>query len=699
MKPPGFPTFVNRALIVSLTVVTGAGTAVPAAGSGPADAATVRVTLSFPENDLRFSRVEGYDLATMADASVLSVEGQPVLPMKEICVALPGETAAASVSGQVLETVRLAGAYDIMPGRPPRTARERLPGPPPGPDEPVSRSRDPYPGTLVRLERLSDLAGQKLAHISVFPVQYAPADGELILHEMIEVAVTCRPADPSSGVADPAGSRSGSCAESYRSFTDRQRSTYDALLRSMVVNPDAVVVDPPAEEGVTGLPAGEYDHVIVTTAEYAEAFLPLVEWHTRKGVRDTVVTPGWIYRHYDGPGDTLEIRQFVADAASSWGTMYFLFGGEHESVPFAYRVLHEEDVPSDQYYSDFDDDWTHEVFVGRVPAGSVTQVETFVDKVLTYEKNPPVSAYPLNILLMGFDLDAATPCEILKEDIAGYLPDRFSVTRVYDSDDSNHYDDAVDALDAGQNLVNHADHCGATVMGVGSVNHGLHLSHWDVGFMQNNHRTSVVVSMGCWPNAMDQEDCIAEHFVVYNPGQAGVAYCGNTRTGIYYVGVPDGLSCQLDRDWWRGIFQQGNRRLGEIMNWAKHEFPTGWPGASYKRHCEWTFSLLGEPEMPIWLDTPGELDVFHPARISKGSETMIVLVEDGGMPVEDATVCLWKRGEVYEVERTDTSGEAVFDVTTTGHGGMSVTVTAADYLPYEGTCQVIPPHLPLPTGR
>jgi hypothetical protein len=404
------------------------------------------------------------------------------------------------------------------------------------------------------------------------------------------------------------------------------------------------------------------------------------------------VTPGWIYRHYDGPGDTLQIRQFVMDAASSWGTMYFLFGGEHESVPFAYRVLHEEDVPSDQYYSDYDDDWTHEVFVGRVPVGSVTQVENFVDKVLTYERNPPLGGYALNVLLLGFDLDASTPCELLKEDIAGYIPGRFSVTRVYDSDDSNHYDDAVEALDAGQNLVNHADHCGTTIMGVGSVNHGLLLSIWDVGFMQNDDRTSIVVSMGCWPNAMDQEDCIAEHFVVYNPGQAGVAYCGNTRTGIYYIGVPDGLSCQLDRDWWRGLFQENQRRLGEIMNWTKHQFPTGEPGMSYKRHCEWTFSLLGEPEMPIWLDTPGDLDVSHPARVPPGSETVVVVVGDGGVPVEDATVCLWKRGEVYEVGHTGTTGEAAFDITTVSPGEMSVTVTAPDYLPYEGSCQVLPPH-------
>jgi hypothetical protein len=315
-----------------------------------------------------------------------------------------------------------------------------------------------------------------------------------------------------------------------------------------------------------------------------------------------------------------------------------------------------------------------------------------VNKVLQYEKYPPLTDYPLNILLMGFDLDEQTPCEDMKETIDGYFPARFNVTKVYDSDQSNHYLDANDALAEGQHLVNHADHCGSTVMGVGSVNHGWHLSHWDVGLMTNNERTSIVVSMGCWPNSMDQEDCIAEHFVIYNPEQAGVAFNGNTRVGIYYIGSPYGLSCQLDQDWWRGIFQHDQRDLGKAINWSKHEFSTGWPGIPTKKHCEWTFCLLGDPAMPIWLDTPGELDVVHPVSIPLGDVSGTIRVERDGTPVEGALVCIMKEGDAYEVEMTDSTGEAGVSFSTESHGILHVTVTAPDCLPYEGTCKVQPAH-------
>ncbi len=646
----------------------------------------VRFTVKFLEGDLVREMVGDYDLFSLRDGSVYSEPGKPVMPEKSLSVAIPAGTEVVRVEARPLETIDIPGLYRVMPGQPPRRTSEKFSGLTIGPDEVIYGSRRMFPGELVVLDNQSDLAGQQIAHIRLYPLRYVPAERRLVLHEMVEVVVSCR---VMANSASPAG-------ESYDRFTDFQRRTYEEMLKSMVMNPDDVELSPPPGERSSRLPSGEYDHVIITTLEYAEAFIPLVDWHTKKGVRDTVVTPGWIYRNYEGPGDTLKIRQFVMDASSHWGTMYFLMGGEHSSVPFVYRLYQSEECPSDQYYSDYDGDWTHEVFVGRAPVESVDEVTIFVDKVLKYEKDPPRTDYPVNVLLLGFDLDSSTPCENLKEVIDGYLPDYFNVTKVYDSDTGNHYHDANDALEAGQNLVNHADHCGSTVMGVGSVNHGWLLSNWDVAFLNNDDRTSILVSMGCWPNAMDQNDCIAEHFVIYNPGQAGVAYNGNTRSGWYYIGNTEGLSCQLDRDWWRGIFQYGQNNLGKAITWDKHHFPQGGWDMGLKRHCEWTFNLLGEPEMPIWLNTPVDLDVSCADHLPIGNQELVVEVWSSGEPLEGARICVMKKGEVYKVALTDTSGLATLPVHPSTHGRMDVTVTAADHIPFEGTCRIVPPHEEVP---
>jgi hypothetical protein len=185
---------------------------------------------------------------------------------------------------------------------------------------------------------------------------------------------------------------------------------------------------------------------------------------------------------------------------------------------------------------------------------------------------------------------------------------------------------------------------------------------------------------------MDHEDCIAEHFVIYNSNQAGVAFTGNTRDGWYYVGYPESLSAQLDRDWWKAVFLNSQDNLGKAIIWSKHQFGTG---ANIRKHCEWTFNLLGEPAMPIWTDTPDSFDVTHPSELLIGSSSFTVHVEKvGGGNIQDAYVCLWKDDEVYLRDYTNYNGDVTFNPSPSTGGILYVTVTKHNYLPYEGSAQV-----------
>jgi len=393
-----------------------------------------------------------------------------------------------------------------------------------------------------------------------------------------------------------------------------------------------------------------------------------------------VVSTSWIYGNYGGADSQEKIRNFISDAHSSWGTVYFLMGGEHQTVPFEYFEYYEEYTPSDQYYSDYDGDWTHEVFVGRVSVGNTTEINTFIDKVLKYEKDPPRTNYPRDALLIGMDLDASTHTEFLKEAINNSIPFYLNVTKVYDSYAGNHRTAVIAALNAGQNLVNHADHSWIDYMGTGDRNHGLGITNSDVDALTNNDQLSVVVSMGCDPNRMDANDCIAEHFVIYNPYQAGVSFTGNTRSGWYYVGNPYGLSSALDREWWNGLANRNKYNLGQTLVDSKHHFSHS---SAVARHCEWTFNLLGEPEMPVWTDEPDSFAVTHPSALAGGRSPLPVHVEDSTThaPVESAYVCLWKENDVYLSGYTDAGGDITFNPSPSTTGSMYVTVTKHNYIP------------------
>jgi hypothetical protein len=405
-------------------------------------------------------------------------------------------------------------------------------------------------------------------------------------------------------------------------------------------------------------------------------------------LKDTVVTTEYIYANYGGSTHQQEIRNFVIDAYNSWGTMYFLMAGQPSTVPMQYQTWYDESTPSDQYYSDFDDDWTHEVFVGRSTAEGATRVDLFIDKVLFYEKTPTMTDYLLKAGLFGFNADYMTPCEQLMETIAGYIPVRFTKNKVYDSYGGNHLNSVRSYLNAGQHLVAHADHGDIDWWGIGYYYHGTGMYSGDIDALTNTNKMSIVTTLACDVNYMDYTDCFSEHWVIYNTMKAGLAFNGNTRLGWYYTGEPAALSGQLVRDWWRGLFQNDKYILGETIIWSKHQFSTTGTDANLKKHCEWEFNLLGEPSIPIWTDTPLTLDASHPATLPTGPSTFTVHVASSGSPVNQAYVCLWKGSEVYLTGYTNTNGDVTFNPSPSTTGTMYVTATKHNYLPRESSATV-----------
>jgi hypothetical protein len=634
----------------------------------------VRWVVEFSSIDLSFDKIMECDLVGFKDFSWTADLGKPMLPKKELRIALPAGMAVKNVYVTDTKTEGIPGEYNIFPTQPPRKigfSDEDIDFIKPDPS--TYSLNQPYPPNLVEFVQQSDLAGQSMAHVLIHPLQYIPAEKRLTLNTSFTLVIDGIDGYECSHYLSPKTS-------------EKNERTYEQILKSLVENPEDVELRTSSKMSTLTLhPDGPFDHVLITDTSFASYFQPLVNWHTKKGVKDTVVTTSWIYANYAGSSNQEKIRNFIIDANTDWGTAYFLLAGEHESIPFEYRIYDEEDTPSDQYYSDYDDDWVHEVYVGRASVDTTNQINTFINKVLKYEKDPPRSDYPLDVLLIGMDADSETHTEELKDYIYNeYIPSNFNVKKVYDSHGGNHRDSVIHHLNSGQNLVNHSDHSGTTKMGTGHENHGWDIDTTDVDLLTNDGQMSVVVSLGCKPNNMTHPlyDCIAEHFVIYNPNQAGVAFTGNTRCGLYYSADLFALSNLLDIKWWKALLETQVYNAGATLVQCKHDFDNS---DKYEKHCEWTFNLLGEPEMPIWTDEPDSFAVTFPPLLPTGGTPFSVHVEDSTTlnPVDQAYVCLWKEGEVYLTGYTDPNGDVTFDPWSTTPGIMYVTVTQHNYIPYE----------------
>ncbi|MCK4856771.1 MAG: hypothetical protein KAT58_02270 [candidate division Zixibacteria bacterium] len=643
-------------------------------------------TVQFSQDDLLFEKRMDYDVVKLQGAGYLAVAGEPMLPAVELRIALPAGMKAENIRIDGLQSEALAGKYNIFPAQPPlkfSQAGEEIEFV--APKVEIYQSSATYPAAAAKITGQTDLAGQGIAIIQVCPLSYVPAEGTLTLFSSMTLVIE--------------GGDDYVCGDYLpENLAPHYIDLYQRQLADLVVNSDdiALTTSPfPSTRKVMLPPGGPFDHVIITTSSLATHYADLVAWHTRKGVKDTVITTDYIYANYTGSDNQQKIRNFVIDAHNNWGTLYFLMGGEDSQVPFKYRTYVSESIPSDQYYADYDDDWTYEVYVGRVTAANATEINRFVDKVLKYELDPPVMGYVLDAVLLGMDLTLAweppyytlTASEELKEYIdTSYIPSRFNVTKVYDSDHSDHRIDFLNALNAGQNLVNHSDHSSTTSMGTGDRNHDSHIYNSTVDGLTNTGKMSVVFSLGCHCLEWDYSDCIGEHFVIYNDLKAGVAYTGNTRSGWFYVGDPISLSAVLDANWFKGLFDHDMYRLGEALAYTKNNTQHS---DNYWRYCHWTLNLLGEPEMPIWTDSPVALEATHPDSVTSSPFQFTVNAHrTHGTPVDSAFVCLYKAGDIYERGLTDANGDISFMLTPFSSGDLLVTVTKQNFLPYQGQAGV-----------
>jgi len=650
------------------------------------DVFKVEYTVEFSQEDLSFGEIHGYDIINLGDRNYLNLIGKPMLPLEVIKIALP--------EGMSVEKIRiinqtdreLTGEYNIFPAQPPieiNRSDAELTFIEPEPN--IYNSLRPYPEEQAQFIRQSDLAGQAIAEVKIYPLQYTPVEKKIKLITSITFVLE--------------GSNGYQCGDYLPdNISAMDREMYIRRLTEIVNNPEDVA---PVKASSNlklsmALPSDTpFDHLIITSAADASYYQPLVDWHYRKGVRDTAISTEYIYASYDGADEKEKIRNFIIDAHQNWGTLYFLLGGEQSTIPFAYRNYENTNVPSDAYYADYDDDWEYEVYVGRMTAEGSLEISRFVNKVLKYETDPPLLNYALDATLVGMDLTVAsdppyytlTRGETMKDLIdVEHIPSRFGVTAIYDTEISNHLDDFKNALNDGQNLVNHCDHSNYSVMCIGDRNHNWCFYIGDIYNLTNYHRYSVIYSLGCHANRMDINDAISEHFIFGTDSTGAVAFTGNTRSGWFYVGDPLSLSSDLDIKWWVGLFDHNRYRLGEALAYCKSasNVESSFP------FCEWTLNLLGEPEMPLWTDLPTTMLVSHSSELNATAQNFDVHVEKfGGVNIEQAFVCLWMGSDIYERGYTDADGDVSFSISPTINGTMYVTVTKQNHLPYLGEAEVI----------
>jgi hypothetical protein len=609
--------------------------------------------------------------------------GQPLLPEWTFTLVIPQGMRVAGVDCRASGTTEVGRGLQVFPGQTPVPITQTALPPFVSPDKAVYGSDAAWPGRFATASPVGIKSGFRLVTIALHPLQYQPASGLLTIARELAVTVRYEP--------DP---------QARREFlTSGQLASFGPPVRTLVYNSDEVSRYAPA---VRSSFFGEVDYIIVTSDALASDFQSLVDWRTMKGFKTEIRTVSWITANYTGRDTPEKIRNFIIDYYNTRGIRWVLLGGDNGVVPCrearALCAGETGDIPCDLYYGDIQGTWDddndnifgeagddnvdfyYDLYAGRASVDNSSQVQTFVNKVLTHEKTPPTD-YLRRMLMADALLWSGYNHRQSNDSIAAITPSGWTDVIIHDPGSSTAVRDSINNGFQFCHLVGHGNEYGIYDGGNAYYNTDFANSQ------TNGDKVNLMNSIACYSGNFEYSDCVAEAAHNRNGGGSiGVIF--NSRYGW---GTPPymGPSEILDVRFYDYFFNHDTMPIGITEALSKEVYRSYARSQGVWRWCYYETNLLGDPLLLMYKNVPGQLDAAFTEPISIGSQSFTVTVTASGSPVAGALVCLSKDTEVYARDYTDASGQVSLSINPTTTGYMYVTATRANYLPAEDSCQVI----------
>ena len=194
----------------------------------------------------------------------------------------------------------------------------------------------------------------------------------------------------------------------------------------------------------------EFDFIIITPSDFSEELLPLLTHKENLGISTKIITLDDIYESIyfpvNGRDAPEQIKYFIKNAIEFWNTEYVLLVGGKDIMPVRYtRIYYGHDnytyYISDLYFADiyfsnnsfcswdtnndniFADknksgyidevDLYPDVYLGRILTNTKSQLNTVIDKIITYENTAYGKDWFKNLIVCGGDDPRVAAFEII----------------------------------------------------------------------------------------------------------------------------------------------------------------------------------------------------------------------------------------------------------------------------------------------
>ncbi len=447
-----------------------------------------------------------------------------------------------------------------------------------------------YPQQLWAETSAYQMRDHHILPLQVYPVRYHPQNAALEVLEHLtiridweEVAVANR---PNRNIASAA---------------------FDGLVKDLVINPQITDIGTKDQT--------EIGYLIIAPEEFNTILSPLISLKTNQGYLVTLANLETI-----GTSTNL-IQAYIRNAYDSWTVppTYLLLVGDTNYIPAWYPTETPScvageycfDKATDLYYSRMTPDFVPDIFVGRLPARSQTQLTLLVNKLLAYENSSGFEVWGSKASFAAtrdtnpndspdydynYELAEATHNYVISTYTAplgysGIFPAPAPVLggdKLYAITYEAFETDLKNSLNDGRGMVVYSGHGSRT----GWSDFSLYTNDFSDGTITANQIYPFVAGFACETNDITYEQTFGETWML-SEGKGAVAYLGSAD---YSYWEPDDI---LERNLFGKLFENTSEKASlaesvfEGLNAVQSQYP------EFARYYWETYMLLGDPSLKV----------------------------------------------------------------------------------------------------
>lgn len=599
--------------------------------------------------------------------------GNPSIPYISKILAIPDN---ASVSYEILEVGNILSFKDLLlpPAR--ESWEEGAPETRYLINDQSYESFEIYPQDYVSCDDPSVFRDFRITRVSIFPVRYIPAIGEV----QVASSLTVRINYGTGNVINPKTAPKRSIAPSFGS-----------LYRSTIFNYQEVL-----DKEYGGKEIGEEVLLYILPDNFLPFFTEYFEWKRLCGY--TVITT-----KFSDIGATANNPNTILNHVSNlyffsqYPPTYVILVGDDGVFPKKIVTYPSYSFPDEDFFVKVDgNDFFPEMFVGRIPSMTSDILQLLLKKFLIYEKTPHMTdttwfrkgiCCSNNAYLSQIETKRFTAQVMMNDGNFLSVDTLMSDAAIGTSQGCTmNLNTVLAAINDGRSFLNYRGEGWSS----GWWANCYPFSTSQVNNVMNGEKFTFVTSIGCGVSMFNAGggNCFGEQWLK-------IGTVDNPRGAVNFVGPTSNTHTapnnRIDRGIYMGMFQEGMNTPGQGLLRGKlflyQELGTD-PMVEYHYNV---YCDLGDPSTRIWKTTPRQIDADHPLTVEVFSDPFQIAVtyQATGLPAINANVNI-SSNNVLLNEKTNNQGLTTFSTSFSQVDTLQVTITGADILPYFGTIYVVP---------